>query len=147
MVCWKGMRTGWMAVVVLSIASFSLAQSSQALLGSWNGTASGPDGSPPTGAIRVTFEQKEGEPLKGKFAVKASEKLEYGGEVERISLKDQVMTAVAIFKLGENPLEVHITGPLKGNRIQGTFSVFAKGQKLGEGTFEIAREEVRPRSK
>jgi len=36
-------------------------------------------------------------------------------------------------------LEAPITSPLKGRAIEGTFTVFSKGQKLGEGTFQITK--------
>jgi len=132
---------GLAVIVIFGAAGTGLAAADDAkvLLGTWNGKAAGPDGGPPTGEIRVVFESgAEGE-IAGKFIVKAGENFEYAGEVGKISLEKGMFAATAVFKLGENPLEVPITGPLKGRAIEGTFTVFSKGQKLGEGTFQITK--------
>jgi len=114
------------------------AESTKVLLGVWIGKATGPQGGPPTGDITVTFE-RNGSILKGRIVVKGSGGGEYSGQVSNIELNDKIFSAVAVFKLGENPLEIHVTGPLKGKTIDGTFSVTSKGQKMGDGTFVISK--------
>ncbi len=116
------------------------------LIGTWNGRATGPQGGPPTGDITVVFE-KEGAVLKGTIAVKAAGGAQYSGNVSDVELSKKVFTAKATFQLGENPLEVLVTGPLQGKTITGTFTVSAKGQKLGDGTFTITKEPAKPTSK
>ena len=63
----------------------------------------------------------------------------YSGLISEIRLKDRIFSALAVFKFGESPLEVHVSGPLKGRSIEGTFSVISKGQKMGDGTFAITK--------
>lgn len=121
-----------------------VADNTRSLVGSWSGKATGPEGGPPTGDITVTFE-RDGSGLKGKILVKAAGGVEYSGQITDISLKNRIFSATAIFKLGDNPLEATVAGPLKGRTIQGTFSVTAKGQKIGEGTFSITKNPSRPR--
>ncbi len=115
------------------------ADSTRVLLGSWSGRAAGPQGGPPTGDITVTFE-KDPAGVKGKILVKAQGGIQYTGDVSQVALKGGVFSAVATFKLGENPLEANVTGPLKGRKIEGSFNVTAKGQKLGDGTFSITKD-------
>jgi hypothetical protein len=114
------------------------ADSAKVLVGVWVGKATGPQGGPPTGDITVTFE-KSGSLLRGRIALKGSGGSEYTGQVSNIALNDKIFSAFAVFKMGENPLEIHISGPLKGKYIEGTFSVTSKGQKMGDGTFAITK--------
>jgi len=114
------------------------ADNPKALIGSWNGKATGPQGGPPTGNITVTLE-KDGAGLKGKIVVKGAGGGEYSGQISDIRLKDRIFSALAVFKFGESPLEVRVSGPLKGRSIEGTFSVVSKGQKMGDGTFAITK--------
>jgi hypothetical protein len=114
------------------------ADSTKVLAGVWIGKATGPQGGPPTGALTVTFE-KSGPGLKGTIVVKGSGGGEYSGQVSNIELKDKIFSALAVFKLGENPLEIRVSGPLKSKSIEGTFSVMSKGQKMGDGTFAITK--------
>jgi hypothetical protein len=123
---------------VLSAAS--AAESTRVLLGSWNGRATGPQGGPPTGDITVVFEKDPAAGVKGKILVKSQGGVQYSGQISNVTLKNKVFSATAVFKLGENPLEVEVTGPLKANTITGSFSVSSKGQKIGEGTFSIVKE-------
>jgi hypothetical protein len=113
-------------------------ESTKVLVGVWIGKATGPQGGPPTGALTVTFE-KSGPGLEGTIVVKGSGGGEYSGQVSNIELKDKIFSAAAVFKLGENPLEIRVSGPLKGKSIEGTFSVMSKGQKMGDGTFAITK--------
>jgi len=132
-------------VVIATTATGSVAaESTKILLGSWSGKATGPQGGPPTGNIVVTFAQGTSG-LSGSIVVKAPGGGQYSGQVSKISLKNRVLSATATFKLGENPLEVLVSGPLKGKTIQGTFVVSAKGQTLGEGTFSIAKDPASPK--
>src|SRR5262249_16413030 len=119
------------------------ADDTKVLLGVWAGKATGPEGAPPTGDITVTFSRDETRALKGKIMIKAPGGLQYSGEVSDITVREKVFSGNAIFKLGESPLEAVITGPLKGKTIEGTFSIMAKGQKIGEGTFSITKEPVK----
>jgi hypothetical protein len=114
------------------------ADSTKVLAGVWVGKATGPQGGPPTGAITVTFE-KSGPRLTGTIVVKGSGGGEYSGQVSNIELKDKIFSAVAVFKFGENPLEIRVSGPLKGKSIEGTFSVLSRGQTMGDGTFAITK--------
>jgi len=126
-------------LVISIVADEGLAaDNTRILLGSWSGRATGPQGGPPTGDIVVTFVQGASG-ITGSIVVKAPGGGQYTGQVSMVSLKNKVFAATAIFKLGENPLETLVSGPLKGKTIQGTFSVSSKGQILGEGTFSITR--------
>ena len=116
------------------------------LIGNWIGRATGPQGGPPTGDITVVFE-KEGTGLKGTITVIAAGGAQYSGKVSEIELRDKVLTAKVAFQLGESQLEALVTGPLKGKTIAGTFTVSAKGQKLGEGTFSITKGPAKPAPK
>ncbi len=134
--------TGTLAITALYLLGWgcmnACAQNPRVLLGVWNGKATGPKGGPPTGAITVTFE-KDGADIKGKIVVKGAGGGEYSGQVSEVQLKKRVFSALAVFKFGENPLEVRVSGPLKGRSIEGTFSVVSKGQKMGDGTFAITK--------
>jgi hypothetical protein len=132
------------AVALLAVAAFTVnaADNPKVLIGSWSGRATGPQGGPPTGDITVTFE-RDPAGLKGTIVVKGAGTLQYSGQVSKITLHKGVFSGTAIFKLGENPLEVEVTGPLKGKKIEGTFSVMAKGQKMGDGTFAITKGTAR----
>lgn len=128
-----------MTLVVLCAGLGAVAADNpRVLLGVWSGKATGPKGGPPTGDITVTFE-KDGPGIKGKIAVKGSGGGEYSGQVSEVQLKNKVFSALAVFKFGESPLEVRVTGPLKGRSIEGTFTVASKGQKMGDGTFAITK--------
>lgn len=128
-----------LAGLVLTATS-APAESTRILLGSWNGRATGPQGGPPTGDITVTFEKDPAVGIKGKILVKAQGGVQYSGQVSNVTLKNKIFSATAVFMLGENPLEAEVTGPLKANTIAGSFLVSSKGQKIGEGTFSIAKE-------
>ncbi len=139
--------TGVLAAgLVLTLAVFrpaavpAAAESTRVLLGTWSGKATGPQGGPPTGDLVVTFEKDPPSGIKGKILVKAQGGMQYTGQVSNIALKSRMFSATAVFKLGEIPLEVIVTGPLKGKMIEGTFTVVSKGQIMGEGTFSIAKE-------
>jgi hypothetical protein len=121
-------------------ANSAPAESTKVLLGSWNGRATGPEGGPPTGDITVTFEKDPAVGIKGRITVKSQGGMQYSGQVSNVMLKNRIFSATAVFKLGENPLEANVTGPLKGKTIEGKFSVVSKGQKMGEGTFSITKE-------
>jgi len=125
----------------------SAAESARTLLGSWSGKAAGPQGGPPTGDITVTFEKDAPTGIKGTIVVKSQGGMQYTGQLSNVTLKNRVFSATAVFKLGENPLEANVSGPLKGKTIDGSFSVVSKGQKLGEGTFSITKEAPAKRSK
>ncbi len=126
-------------LVILGLgAGAAAADNPRVLLGVWHGKATGPKGGPPTGDIMVTFE-KAGAVIGGRIAVKGAGGGEYSGKISGVQLKNRVFSALAVFKFGENPLEVHVTGPLKGKSIEGTFSVVSKGQKMGDGTFSIIK--------
>ncbi len=114
------------------------ADNPRVLLGAWYGRATGPKGGPPTGALIVTFE-KAGAGIGGRITVKGGGGGEYSGTLSDVQLKNRVFSALAVFKFGENPLEVHVTGPLRRKSIAGTFSVVSKGQKMGDGTFSITK--------
>jgi hypothetical protein len=122
------------------------ADSTKVLIGSWSGKATGPQGGPPTGDIVVSFAREAGG-LTGGIVVKAPGGAQYSGQISNITLKDKIFGATVIFKLGEAQLETQVTGPLKGKTIQGTFSVLAKGQKMGEGTFSITKGAAPPPKK
>ena len=109
------------------------------LLGSWSGKVTGPQGGPPTGDVVVTFE-KSGNLIVGKILVKAPGGAQYSGQLSDITLRNKVFSATAVFKLGESFLETRVSGPLMGKTISGDFSVMAKGQKMGDGTFCITKE-------
>jgi hypothetical protein len=134
----SGRLLGIVAVLLLATAALA-ADNAGALVGTWTGKATGPEGGPPTGDITVVFE-KEGTGLKGTITVKGAGGLQYSGQVTNISLKKRLFSGTAIFRLGENPLQAEVSGPLKGKTIAGTFSVVVQGQKMGEGTFSITRE-------
>ncbi len=125
---------------IVLIPAAMAADSTRILLGSWSGRATGPQGGPPTGDITVVFERDPAAGISGKIFVKAQGGVQYSGMVSNIVLKNGIFTATAVFKLGENALEANVKGPLKGRTIEGGFSVTAKGQKMGEGTFTIAKE-------
>jgi len=114
------------------------ADNPRVLLGVWSGKATGPKGGPPTGDITVTFE-KDGPAIKGRIVVKGAGGGEYSGQISDVQLKKKVFSALALFKFGESPLEVRVTGPMKGRSIEGTFTVASKGKPLGEGTFAITK--------
>lgn len=117
------------------------ADSTKVLLGSWSGKAMAPDGGPPSGDIQVTFVKGENGELKGKLLVKAAGGLQYSGEVSNVKMNKKIVSATVTFKLGENPLEAVVSGPLKGKIIEGNFSVTSsKGEKIGEGTFAITKD-------
>ena len=139
----KGYAFCGLAVLFAGLAltvTAAAAESTRVLLGSWNGRATGPQGGPPTGDITVTFEKNPAGAMNAKIFVKAQGGVQYSGQVSNIALKNGVFSATAVFKLGESPLEADVTGPLKGRTIEGSFSVTAKGQKLGDGTFSITKE-------
>ena len=139
-------RTCLLLLLLTSVSSISEligADDTKILLGVWSGKATGPEGAPPTGDITVTFSRDETRALKGKIVIKAPGGLQYSGEISDISVQKKVFSGTAIFKLGENPLEAVVTGPLKGKTIQGTFSMMSKGAKIGEGTFSITKEPVK----
>ena len=93
---------------------------------------------------QLTFSRDETRALKGKICdAKAPGGLQYSGEISDITVQKKVFSGTAVFKLGENPLQAVVTGPLKGKTIQGTFSMMAKGEKIGEGTFNITKEPVK----
>ncbi len=123
------------------------AQSTKALLGVWAGKATGPEGGPPNGDITVTFEREKGAVIKGRIVVMAKGGVQYSGQVSDVTLKNRVFEATAVFKLGENPLEVRVTGPFKGNSIEGSFTVTSKGQKMGDGSFAIKKQAAAPGGK
>ena len=132
-----------LVAVLLSLQGFGFAapaaDSTKVLIGSWSGKATGPQGGPPTGDITVTFE-KEDSGIKGKIVVKGAGGGSYSGQISEIQLRNKLFSALAVFKFGENPLEVRVSGPLKSRAIAGTFSVISKGQKLGDGTFAISKD-------
>jgi hypothetical protein len=140
-------RRIYVLFLLLASASFIselvAADETKILLGVWAGKATGPDGAPPTGDITVTFSRDETRTLKGKIVIKAPGGLQYSGEISDITVQKKVFSGTAVFKLGENPLQAVVTGPLKGTTIQGTFSMMAKGEKIGEGTFNITKEPVK----
>jgi hypothetical protein len=115
------------------------AENTKPLIGSWSGKATGPQGGPPTGDITVIFE-REGSGTRGKIVVKGAGGGAYSGQISEIQLKNRLFSALAVFKFGENPLEVRVSGPLKGRAISGSFSVVSKGQILGDGTFDITKD-------
>ncbi len=132
-------------VLLVSLATFA-ANSTKILQGSWSGKATGPQGGPPTGDIVVIME-KGPSGMKGTITVKAPGGAQYSGQVENIALKDGLFSATAIFKLGDNPLEAKVSGPLKGKTIMGTFTVLSRGQKMGDGTFTITKGPAPPKTR
>ena len=134
---------GQLIASFIFLAVLCYADNPRPLIGTWTGRATGPQGGPPTGDITVVFE-KEGAGLKGSITVNAAGGVQYSGKVSEIELRDKVLTAKVAFQLGESLLEAVVTGPLKGKTIAGTFTVSAKGQKLGEGTFSITKGPAKP---
>jgi hypothetical protein len=126
------------AAAMLIIFPLLAAENPKFLLGSWTGKATGPQGGPPTGDLLIVFE-KAGQTIKGAVTVKGAGGLQYSGELSSVTLKGGIFSANAVFKLGETPLEAQVRGPLKDRTIQGTFTVISKGEKMGEGTFSIAK--------
>ena len=116
------------------------ADNTKVLIGSWSGKATAPDGGPPSGNIQITFVRGEDGVLKGKIRVKAEGGLEYAGDVSDIKFEKRIVSAKAVFKLGESPLEASVTGPMKGKTIEGNFLVISKGEKIGQGTFSITKD-------
>jgi hypothetical protein len=127
-----------LAVLLLVIPA--LADNPRVLLGTWEGKATGPGGGPPTGEIAITFSRGKDGQVEGTIAVRGPGGSEYTGRMEKITLVERTLNALAVFKLGETPIEVQITGPLKGSAIQGTFTASTKGQELGQGTFSITKK-------
>jgi hypothetical protein len=120
-------------------------ESARLLVGTWTGKATGPDGGPPTGDIVVTFARAPKSGLTGKIVVKTPGGVEYSGVVSNIDVVKKVFSATVTFKLGENPTEAAVTGPVTGRTIAGTFSVTTGGQKIGEGSFSIKKESAAAR--
>ena len=137
----RGNFFGYAALfAALAVASnATAAESVRVLVGSWSGRATGPQGGPPTGDITVNFE-KAPVGVKGTIQVSAQGGVQYSGEISNVTLKAGVFSATVTFKLGETPLQAIVTGPLKGRKIEGGFSVIAKGQKMGDGTFSITKK-------
>jgi hypothetical protein len=125
--------------LICLVSAFAASESTKILLGSWSGKATGPQGGPPTGNIMLLIEKASGG-LEGTLTVTAAGGAKYSGQVSNISLKKKIFSATAVFKLGENPLEAAVSGPLKGRSIEGTFSVTSKGQKVGDGTFSVTKD-------
>jgi hypothetical protein len=134
---WKPVLAAVLCLQAMCSVGFP-ADSTKVLVGVWVGKATGPQGGPPTGSITVTFERGAAG-LRGTIVVKGSGGGEYSGQVSDIELKDKIFSATAVFRLGENPLEIRVSGPLKGKSIEGAFSVMSKGQKMGDGTFAITK--------
>lgn len=131
----------------LAVSAYPAADSNKLLVGTWIGKATGPQGGPPTGDITVIF-SRVGAELKGTIQVKAPGGAQYSGEVSKIELKRGIFSATAAFKFGENPLLAEVTGPVKGKAIAGAFTVLVKGQKMGDGTFSIAKQaQAAPKAK
>lgn len=128
----------FMAALLLVLPA--VADNPRVLIGTWAGKATGPGGGPPTGEIEVTFSRGKTGQLEGTIAVRAPGGSEYTGQMEKITLVERTLNVLAIFKLGETPIEVRITGPLKGTAIQGTFTATSKGQELGQGVFSITKK-------
>lgn len=128
-------------IVLLCVTwnSAPAADNPRPLIGTWSGRATGPQGGPPTGDLTVTLEAASGRMVKGTIAVSGQGGMEYSGTITEGKLDKGVFSATVVFKLGENPLEILVTGPLKGKKIAGTFTVSAKGQKMGDGTFAISK--------
>ena len=131
---------GLMLIPGVVISEARAADDTKVLLGSWSGKATAPDGGPPSGNIQITFARGENGVLRGKIMVKAEGGLEYSGEVSEVKLERRIVSAKAVFKLGESPVEADVSGPLKGRKIEGTFFVISKGEKIGEGTFSITKD-------
>ncbi len=134
----------WAAGLLLASVSYcfgaaAAGDNTRFLVGTWTGKATGPQGGPPTGDIEVTFE-RAGKGVSGRIVVKGSGGGQYSGVMSDIALKKGQFSATAVFKLGENPLEIQVSGPLKGRTIAGGFTVTAKGQKMGDGTFTITKK-------
>ncbi len=134
-------------IVAMPASGIRAADNTKILIGSWSGKATAPDGGPPSGNIEVDFTRGEDGVLKGKILVKAEGGLQYSGEVSDITFEKRIVSAKAIFKLGENPLEANVSGPLKGKTIQGSFYVVSKGERIGEGTFSITKNAPVPAKK
>jgi hypothetical protein len=135
----NGRRANWAVLFLAAACGFgAAADNPRTLVGTWVGKASGPQGAPPTGDLTVTLEAK-GHVISGRMAVKGPSGVEYSGTVSGVALRQGVFTGTATLKLGENPLTVEVTGPLKGKVIEGTFTVSMKGQKMGDGTFSIKK--------
>ncbi len=143
--CFRLLVSALACALLVSPAAFA-ADSTKILLGSWSGKATGPQGGPPTGDIAVIME-KGPAGMKGTITVKAPGGAQYSGQVENIALKNGLFSATATFKLGENPLEVKVSGPLKGKTIMGTFTVLSRGQKMGDGTFTITKGSAPPKTR
>jgi len=111
----------------------------KALIGSWAGKASGPQGAPPTGDILLVI-ARQAAVLQGSLTVKGQGGVEYSGGVSDIRLEKGLFSATVQFKLGESPLEVRVSGPLKGKTIEGIFEALSKGKKIGEGSFSVTRQ-------
>jgi hypothetical protein len=124
--------------LVVTCGPVCAADNPRALLGTWIGKASGPQGAPPTGDLTVTF-KAQGSEIGGRMVVKGQGGNEYSGDVSGVSLRKGIFSGTATLKLGENPLTVEVSGPLKGKMIEGTFTVTLKGQKMGDGTFSIKK--------
>ncbi len=129
------------AVLLLALLAIGAtpADATRSLVGTWVGKATGPQGGPPTGELTIKFE-KTSSGVSGTALVKGAGELHYSGTLSSIALKNHLFTAVATFKLGETPLEVRISGPMKARTIAGTFTVYSKGQKMGDGTFSVTKE-------
>jgi hypothetical protein len=95
----------------------------------------------------VVIIEKAPSGMKGTITVTAPGGAQYSGQISNIALKGGVFSATAIFRLGENPLEAQVSGPLKGKTITGTFTVLSKGQKMGDGTFTITKAPARSKAK
>jgi hypothetical protein len=121
--------------------TFASLEATEILIGTWIGKAAGPDGGPPTGDITVIFERDADGELAGKLTVKApGGGFEYSGKVDNVELLNKELKARVVFSLGENPLEVTISGPVEDQSIRGKFTVISQGQPLGEGTFRISKQ-------
>jgi len=129
-------RLVWCSMVFFAVAA---ADDPKALFGTWSGRASGPEGGPPTGEIEITIDMGPVNVPVGKITVKGPDGGSYSGSLEKILLEKNVLTATAVFKLGESALEAQVSGPLKSGTIKGTFTVASRGEVIGEGTFSIAR--------
>ena len=135
-----------LACFVMLLISFAAAaawlqaaDNPRSLVGNWSGKATGPQGTPPTGDILLVI-SRGAKSLEGKISVKGSGGGEYSGEVSDIRLEKGIFSATALFKLGELPLEIQVTGPVKGKSIEGTFTALSRGKKIGEGTFAVTRQ-------
>lgn len=139
------MSRGQAVVIVAAVAALvvllpAYADDPSILIGTWKGKATGPEGGPPSGEIVVVFAKDRAGAIKGKMVVTAPGGIQYSGELDRIRLEKMIFSAWLVFRFGENPLEVDISGPLKGRTIAGTFSVTSQGQKIGDGEFSLTKE-------